>query len=391
MPSARFTKTVVDQLPFTERGQLFIRDSQLKGFGLRVGTQAKTYFVEGQVKRRTVRVTIGRADIIPVDAARKRAMAILGQMAEGIDPNLAAKEKAARDIILSDAFDAFFASKRALSPRTVDGYSRSRDLYLGDWTKRPMVEITRQMVLARHQKIAEERGRITANNVMRHLRSVYNFTAAAHEEFPPNPVTILTQARAWHREQRRRTLLTPKQLPAWWRAVMSETEDARDVLLVALFTGMRRTEVTSLRWDYLDFASATLTLPKTKNGDPLQLPMSDFLANLLSARRELVGQSEWVFPSRSAAGHIMETKSFTRRVSAASGVEFSMHDLRRTFVTIAESLDVPAYALKALLNHRTDRDVTGGYIVISADRLRTPVQAIALKLIEVTDGRSFGE
>lgn len=377
MPKTRFTKTVIDQLPLTERGQLLVRDSQLNGFGLRIGTPAKTYFVEGQVNRRTVRATIGRADIMPLDAARKRALSLLGQMAEGIDPNLAAKEKEAKEITLSDAFTAFFENKQTLSGRTVDGYTRTRDLYLADWRKRPVVAITRQMVLARHQKIAHERGRITANNVMRHLRSVYNFTAAAHEEFPANPVTILTQARAWHREQRRRTLLTPQQLPAWWRAVMNETEYARDVLLVALFTGMRRSEVTSLRWEYLDFASATLTLPTTKNGDPLQLPMSDFLAELLSARRELVGQSEWVFPSRSATGHITEVKSFTSRVSEASGIEFTMHDLRRTFVTIAQSLDVPAYALKRLLNHRDGNDVTGGYIVISADRLRAPVQQIA--------------
>jgi hypothetical protein len=33
-------------------------------------------------------------------------------------------------------------------------------------------------------------------------------------------------------------------------------------------------------------------------------------------------------------------------------VAFSLHDLRRTFITIAESLGFPAYTLKRLLNHR---------------------------------------
>ncbi len=51
-------------------------------------------------------------------------------------------------------------------------------------------------------------------------------------------------------------------------------------------------------------------------------------------------------------------------------MKFSLHDLRRTFITVAESLDIPAYALKRLLNHRADGDVTGGYIVMNADRLR---------------------
>lgn len=68
-----------------------------------------------------------------------------------------------------------------------------------------------------------------------------------------------------------------------------------------------------------------------------------------------------------------------------SGVAFSLHDMRRTFITIAESLDIPTYALKRLLNHRTDGDVTGGYIVMGVDRLRGPVERIAEKILELAD------
>ena len=102
--------------------------------------------------------------------------------------------------------------------------------------------------------------------------------------------------------------------------------------------------------------------------------MSAFLLDLFRARQGLVGQSEWVFPGRGKTGHLTETKTFIARVSEACGVKFTMHDLRRTFITIAESLDIPHYALKRLLNHRIEADVTGGYIVMSADRLRQPVE-----------------
>lgn len=47
-----------------------------------------------------------------------------------------------------------------------------------------------------------------------------------------------------------------------------------------------------------------------------------------------------------------------------------IHDLRRTFITIAESLDISAYALKRLLNHKMNNDVTAGHIIIDAERLR---------------------
>jgi hypothetical protein len=50
--------------------------------------------------------------------------------------------------------------------------------------------------------------------------------------------------------------------------------------------------------------------------------------------------------------------------------------LRRTFITIAESLDIPAYALKRLLNHKMNNDVTAGYIISDVERLRAPMQKV---------------
>ena len=56
-------------------------------------------------------------------------------------------------------------------------------------------------------------------------------------------------------------------------------------------------------------------------------------------------------------------------VARASGVAFGLHDPRRTVITMAEGLDLSAYALKRLLNHRGgDRDVTAGYIVLGVER-----------------------
>jgi len=94
-----------------------------------------------------------------------------------------------------------------------------------------------------------------------------------------------------------------------------------------------------------------------------------------------------VFPGPGKDGHLKETKTFLLRVSAGSGVAFTLHDLRRTFITIAESLDVPYYALKRLLNHRANGDVTGGYIVVNAERLRGPVEQVAARILELANVR----
>lgn len=385
MPTIRLTKSAVDALPFEATGQKIYRDDQLPGFGLVVGSKSKTYIVEARVGGRNVRCTVGRATLLSAEVARQKAKALLGEMAEGRNPNAKKKAQSAAEITLEAAFQSFFAARK-LAAVTVDGYQRTVELYLADWRQKPLAKISREMVLARHQKLSAERGGVTANNVMRHLRSVYNFAAASHEELPPNPVGIIRQARAWAKERRRQSVVKHHQLPAWWQAAMAETDDARDVLLMALFTGMRRSEVVTLRWAHLDLQGGLLRLPRTKNGDPLELPLSSFLAELLKARQERAGGSEWVFPGTGRTRHLTEVKSFVGRVKAASGVEFTLHDLRRTFITVAEGLDLSAYALKRLVNHRVGGDVTAGYIVHDAERLREPVERIAQRLLLLAQG-----
>ena len=56
----RITKRFVDSLEHPERGQMFHWDSELPGFGLRVGRTAKSYVVQRDIAGRTVRETIGK-------------------------------------------------------------------------------------------------------------------------------------------------------------------------------------------------------------------------------------------------------------------------------------------------------------------------------------------
>ena len=60
--------------------------------------------------------------------------------------------------------------------------------------------------------------------------------------------------------------------------------------------------------------------------------------------------------------------------------------LRRTFITVAEGLDVSAYALKRLVNHKMTGDVTAGYIVHDVERLRAPMQRVTDHLLSLCTG-----
>ena len=75
------------------------------------------------------------------------------------------------------------------------------------------------------------------------------------------------------------------------------------------------------------------------------------------------GKDGWVFP-------FAEPRPAINAVRKASGQTFCLHDLRRTFASIANGLDINYYSVKALLNHAASGDVTAGYDVPDMARLK---------------------
>ena len=238
-----------------------------------------------------------------------------------------------------------------------------------------------------HEKLGEEHGHAYANLAMRVLRALFNFAAGQYEDAQgrsliiDNPVKRLSQTRAWYRIERRQTFIKAHELADWYAGVQTlSNETLRDYLLLILFTGLRRQEAAKLQWDQVDLKAKTLTVTDTKNREPHTLPLSDYLYNLFVTRKQNA-RSNYVFPGTGVHGYINEPRKQMAKVIEESQVQFTIHDLRRTFITIAESLDIAAYALKRLLNHKMNGDVTAGYIMLDVERLRKPMQMITDHLL----------
>lgn len=131
----------------------------------------------------------------------------------------------------------------------------------------------------------------------------------------------------------------------------------------------------------------SLTIPDPKNHQPHVLPLSGFLFGLLTRRRhqEVSNSSRFVFPGDGVKGYRNAPEKQIQRVIIESGVTFTLHDLRRTFITAAESLDISAYALKRLINHKMTNDVTAGYIISDVERLRETMQRVTDFLLECAE------
>ena len=407
----KLTKTTVDKLPLAAKGkQVDFYDSELPAFGVRVSATSKTYFVRKWINGKLSRVTIGRHGVISSDTARKQAADATTELRKGIDINLEKAKSRKRGVTLEEIFIQFLATRKALKPRTVEHYNDDIKRHLADWLKKPIAEISKDMIAQKHIKIAESAGEASANSVMRTFRAVYNFACSYTDNaIPDNPVQRLSQTRQWYKVDRRSTFLKPHELNAWSTATLKiENQIIRYYLLLTLFTGLRKQEGMRLKWINIDMNDRSFTIDETKNGKPHTMPMSNYLLGLFQ-RLQKLKINEYVFPGAGKAGHLVEPRKqidFITRYTALilngvasqdeldikiakdpehiqPGISFMLHDLRRTFITVAESLDIPYAALKRLLNHSDGNDVTGGYLQITTDRLREPMERVSTKLMEL--------
>jgi integrase len=427
MSKLKLTQKIVDGLKGTEKLECYF-DENLTGFGVYTKGKTKTYFVQARANGKLIKSTIGKTNILKLEDARKEAKDKLTQMSKGINPNEEKRKEALKGMTLSEATDKFFET-RNLKAQTEHLYRTMIRLYMSDWENKPIGSITKEMIAQRHTAVASgKRGRkvniitprtqeeidadlksapnkkpklvervevetpkprnASANNLMRTFRSIYNFARAiSNDAIPENPVGRLSETRQWFRVERRRTLIKPHELKPWQDEVQClENAAARDFMLLVLFTGARREEAVPLKWSDIDFKDKTVIFRETKNKKPHTLPLSDYLFKLLEDRKKNYYENEFVFPGPGKKGYMYPPVKPMRQVIDKTGIAFCFHDLRRTFITVAESLDIPYAALKRLLNHSMGTDVTDGYLAISTDRLRGPMEKISQKLLELMIG-----
>lgn len=397
-----FTKKRINSLPFPEKGKRAqYYDEKTSGLVLRVTDMGtKSFQVYKKVNTKPIRVTLGKYPGMTIEQARKQTLKKLTELGDGINPNQKKKADKVKGVTLQQCFDDYLHTKTKLKPGTIHDYKRIMNEGFKDWQNMALKDITRNMVAAKHRKLGKN-SEARANNAMRVLRALFNFAAEVYEDeegrtlFPDNPVKRLSKTKTWYNVERKQTIIKEHELKAWFDAVLSLSldegglyETAKDYFQVLILSGMRRTECAKLVWDNIDFQHKTLKIVDTKNSKPHTLPLSDYLYDLLKQRYSRRTQEHFVFPSdATATGYIGELRRYIEIVIERSGVSFSLHDTRRTFITIAEGRDISIYALKRLVNHSIkNNDVTDGYIITDIERLRKPIQQITdyiLKAAEV--------
>ena len=389
----KITKRAVDALALPTTGYALHWDDEIKGFGLRVmSTGAKSFVLQRRINGKDCRITLGRYGAVTVEQARSDAKVKTGLIASGGNPVADRKRAVLATKTLAEVLADYGEARNAIRDSTRKDMAGVLKRYSADWLKKPVNAITPDKVLARHKKIGQETP-ASANKWGRYLRALLSFAAGRYTDtegrpiLTDNAVKVLSRARSWYRVERRQSVIQPHQIAAWWDSVTRlRNTNHRDYLLTLMLTGLRKEEGRGLAWADVDLIAKTLTVRDTKNHSAHTLPMGPYLASMLSARERL---GPLVFMS--THGQVGNLRYSLESIARVSGVKFMAHDLRRTFATVAESLDIPSYALKALLNHKGGSDVTGGYLIITTERLRAPMEKVEDFVLKAAKVRESAE
>lgn len=123
------------------------------------------------------------------------------------------------------------------------------------------------------------------------------------------------------------------------------------LVLMAVSTGARRSELERLRWSSIDFERAEAVVDRTKNGDPRVLPLQPAVMSELARFR--TNPHELIFASKriptQAFNHV---NSWSRALKIARIRDFRFHDLRHTCASYLAQDGATLLQIGDVLGHR---------------------------------------
>lgn len=375
----KLTKSKVETLPVpTDKDQVFYWDSETKGFGLRITANgARSYVVQRPVNGKTRRFTLGQHGVLTCEAARKRAMAKLLEMMDGINPQTEKKRETAQAETLRDVMTDYLAHKRtkhgALRPTSKADIEKCVTKTFATWADKPVATITRDACIKRFRELSKT-APAQANQAFRNLRALLNWAreknATSDGNYPILPVNPVSQMfkqggmAKWNPQKARATRIPQDKIGAVWLLLekhatpalnIASTCISADLIAFMLLTGSRVGEASQLTWDRVNLKDKlpTYHFAVTKNHNPVTFPISDALLTLLKRRHAARTKgNDYVFPAlRGKKGHVGDPRAMFKRVSETAGTHLHPHALRRTFEDVAQTVGVDSDKRRQLLNH----------------------------------------
>lgn len=347
----RLTKTVIDRIQTPDKDSI-VWDNSLAGFGVRVSPKGtKSYLIQYRAGSKTRRHTIGRTDHVTLDAARKSAKSLLGEVARGRDPGLALSRIKSSPTFMTFA-DIFIREhvEVKLKPLTQSDYKHAISKHLLPTLGSMKLEsISKKDIHDFHLSLKHTP--YQANKCVSVLSKMFNFAEQheyTHEKL--NPCRYIEP----YKEKRRMRYLDKAELKRLWDTLdhMETREDithyAANAYRMLILTGCRLGEIRTLKWAFL--RGDHMELPDTKTGYR-RIPLNDAA---LRVTRGVIRQenNEYMFCGNVQGQPIVNLQKSWRRVRIKAGLpDVRIHDLRHTFASQALMNGTPLAIISKLLGH----------------------------------------
>lgn len=366
--------------------QSFLWDTDAPRLAVRATTGAKSFIFEAKLNRQTIRVTIGDVRAWNLDDARTEARRLQTLTDQGIDPRqekadklaaIVAKqaESARQEVTVGDAWAAYVLARshkwgessqrdhaQAIKPGG-ERITRGRKAGQGEYTLPGMVhpllpvrllDLTPARITTWMQD-NNARGATQAAKIFRLVRAFLGWCAERPEYAGLVHADACRTSEVRDQVQAVKTKgdsLRREQLLLWFEHVRKLPNPVQAAYLQALLlTGARREELAGLKWADVDFQWKSLHIADKVEDEGRIIPLTPFVASLLAS---LPRRNEWVFSSpTSSDGRIVEVLKPLRKAMESAGLPpFSLHDLRRSFGTLAEWCEVPVGVVAQIQGHK---------------------------------------
>jgi integrase len=340
-------------------------DDAPKGLALRVYPSGRKAYLLSYRNALGVKrfPTIGDADVMSLDDARKKARRLLVSVDDvNADPSAERRrvKLEAKTGTVKALCDAYIEARTQDTARPMKRPESVRwyfaKLVLPKFGARPWRDIRRSEVREWHGGLASA---YNANRALQYLRAAFYWRLWQEDDAPGNrrresdtrnPCAGIDL----RPETRRQVRLELSELPALEKAIDSETADPylRAYFRFVLLTGCRRSEALGLQW--ADVAADAVTFRATKGGGDHTVSLSARAAKLL-AGLERLGGNPYVFVSRQHGKPLREPSKVWQRIRTAAGLpHLRIHDLRRTFGSWLGDAGFTSKQIGTALGHKSD-------------------------------------
>ncbi len=400
---ARISLKLLSGLPAKPSGEIWIWDTELRGFFVRAyPSGVKTFAVKYRAEGRQKIFTIGKfGSPWTVELARKRAADVLHDADRGRDPQ-GAKTQARQALTVSDLIEVYLREGPADKPnKRPSSWSNDRlhlrhhvSPLLGRMKAHAMASTdvaklqadvaagkTAGETKTKKRGVARVRGgqRAAAVTVVC-LQAMYNW-AIKRKLATHNPAKGVERFKS-EAQERYLSMGELNRLLATLAQMQDQEElDPRfaSAFRILLLTGARKSEIGDLRWEEVDLQRGFITLSamRSKTGRKRIALSAAALAELKSLNPQRTG---YVFPAKRGDGPTRSLQDAWEAVRIEAQIEdVRIHDLRHTFASLAAAEGQSLYLIGKALGHSQSR-TTERYAHLAAESIRRLGDVVADKI-----------